>query len=124
MSATTIEPTRVIHMMDESGHTSLGWDPQDDEWILPVIRKKMADGYAFWIVRRDPLREVLLERVEDLGETRHVIIRDEDSRDLFEKGRIGIVTADDEMLETVGRATTAEEVVRNETVAHRPLRGG
>ncbi len=116
--------TRVMHLMDESGDTSLGWDPEDDEWVLPMIRRKMEAGYAFWIVKRNPLREVLVQRVEELRETRHVIIKDDESRDLFEHGQIGIADTGDTDLEVERRATTAEEVVENETVAHRPLRGG
>ena len=124
MSATIETTTRVMHLMDETGHTSLGWDPSDDEWVLPMIRRKMAQGFTFWIVKRNPLREVQLERIEDLADARHVIIRDDDSRQLFESGRIGVIANDESDLDTVGRATTAEEVVRGETVAHRPLRGG
>jgi hypothetical protein len=114
-----------MHIMDANGHTSLGWDAADDEWMLPLIRRKMAEGYVFWIVRRNPLREVRMERIEDIGETRHVIIRDAQSRELLEQGRIGLVTVDaDDDLEVVGRASTAEEVAANDTVSHRPLRGG
>jgi hypothetical protein len=117
--------TRVMDLMDETGHTSLGWDASDDEWVLPMIRRKLAEGFTFWIVKRNPLREVQLERVEDLGDAaRHVIIRDAESRQLFEAGRIGLAAANDEPVETVRRATTAEEAVQHDTVAHRPLRGG
>ncbi len=128
MSTTVDQPTvsqpRVMDLMDESGHTSFGWDPADDAWVLPMIRRKMTEGYVFWIVKRDPLREVQLHRVDDLGDNRHVIIRDEASRQLFESGRIGLAAANDEPVETVRRAETADEVVQNDTVAHRPLRGG
>ncbi len=118
--------TRVMHLMDESGDTSLGWDPEDDEWVLPMIRRKMEAGPGPGGERHvsNPLREVLVQRVEELRETRHVIIKDDESRDLFEHGQIGIADTGDTDLEVERRATTAEEVVENETVAHRPLRGG
>lgn len=117
---------RVMDMMDEAGHTSFGWDASDDHWVLPMIRQKMADGYTFWIVRRNPLREVRLDRAEEARDAgRHVIIRDDVARELFEQGRIGLVSAEDgDQAETVRRARTAEEVVENDTLAHRPLRGG
>lgn len=125
MSATTTKMTRVMHLMNESGHTSFGWDPEDDQWVLPMIRLKMAAGFTFWIVRRNPLREVELKRIEELGDVRNVIIKDQASRELFEAGRIGIATSGDEAeLRVSRRAATAEEAVREETVVHRPLRGG
>ncbi len=117
---------RVMDLMDDAGHTSFGWDAEDDEWVLPMIRLKMAEGYVFWIVRRNPLREVRLERVEDVRESRHVIIRDQAARTLFEQGRIGIAASidDEEDVETLRRARTPEEAVSHDTIAHRGLRGG
>lgn len=129
MSEVLQRTIRTMWIMDDMGHSSYGWDAQDDHWVLPMIRRKMAEGFIFWIVRRPPpsfrLQEIRLQRVEDIGENRHIIIRDEDARELFEQGRIGIVTeADDEDIETVRPARTAEEVVANDTIAHRGLRGG
>lgn len=128
ITADTIARLRTLRFMDGQGHTSFGWDPEDDEWVLPMIRQKLQQGYNFWIVRRPaPLRrlqEVRLERVEDVGETRNIIIRDDASRRLFEQGRIALVSDSDEELERVGRATTAEEVVANDTVAARPFGRG
>ena len=125
MSATLNRSIRIMHVMDAAGHTSLGWDVADDEWMLPLIRRKMEEGYVFWIVRRNPLREVRLERIDDIGDTRHVIIRDAESRELFQQGRIGLVSVDrEDDLQVIGRASTAEEVVANDTVSHRPLRAG
>lgn len=122
----TITTTRTMALMDATGHTSFGWDETDDTWVLPMIRAKMAEGYVFWIVRRNPLREVQLERVEDLRDSRHVIIRDAAAQELFEQGRIGLVRGDEneEDHEQVRRARTAEEAVANDTVGHRALRGG
>ena len=115
---------RVMQIMDERGHTSLGWDAEDDAWVLPMIRRKMDEGYVFWIVQRRPLREVQLTRVEDIGDNRHVIVRDSEARTLFEQGRIGVAQDDEAEIETVRRAQTAEEAVANDTVAHRGMRGG
>jgi hypothetical protein len=84
----------------------------------------MEQGYVFWVVRRNPLREVRLERVEDVGDNRHIIIRDAASRTLFEQGHIALVSADEGDAQTVRRARTPEEVAANDTVAHRGLRGG
>lgn len=120
-----LQRVRIMRFMDGGGHTSFGWDPEDDEWVLPMIRRKMAQGYVFWIVRRRPLREIQLTRVGEIGENRHVIIRDQASRELFEQGRIALAhEEDDEPLERIGIADTPEEAVASDTIAHRGLRGG
>jgi hypothetical protein len=118
---------RIMWMTDEfRGHITWGWDAEHDPWVLPLIRRRMDEGYVFWIVRRNPLREVQLRRVEDIGENRTIIIQgDELARELFEQGRIGLVTeTGDEDLEAIRPARTPEEVVANDTVAHRPLGRG
>lgn len=115
---------RIMRIMGRSGHLSIGWDEEDDRWMLPLIRKKMDEGYVFWIIRRRPLREVRLERIEDIGQNRNILVLDDTARELFEQGRIGLVSDIDEDDVVERRARTAEEVVANDTVAHRPLRGG
>jgi hypothetical protein len=115
---------RVHDYMNDAGHTSFGWDESDDEWVIPMIRAKMEQGFVFWIVKRNPLREIRLERVEDAGD-RHVIIRDDAARTLFEQGRIGLVASDDEHdVRTERRATSAEDAASHDAVVHRRLRGG
>jgi hypothetical protein len=116
---------RVHDYMDGDGHTSFGWDETDDEWVIPMIRRKMAQGFVFWIVKRNPLREIRLERVADIGDSRHVIIRDEAARTLFEQGRIALASDDDENdVVRLHRAESAEEAASHDAVAHRRLAGG
>lgn len=125
MSEVLERSIRIMWLADNRGHTTWGWDEEHDPWVLPLIRKKMDEGYVFWIVRRNPLREVQLQRIEDIGHDRTVVIMgDELSRELFEQGRIGLITDHGEDLETVRPARTPEEAVANDTVAHRPLGRG
>lgn len=125
MSEVLQRPVRIMWLMDSRGHTSFGWDPQHDVWVLPLIRRKMDEGYVFWIVRKNPLREVQLRRVEDIGDSRTILIPDDTARELFEAGRIALVTdQSEEDLEVLRPAATPEEAVANDTVAHRPLGRG
>lgn len=112
----------TMAIMDGTGHTSFGWDASDSDWVIPMIRRKMAEGYVFWIIEHD--RQVRLERVEDLGEHRLVIINEPDAKELFERGKIGIVTDEPDEVTRRRRARSAEEIARNHTVAHRALTGG
>jgi hypothetical protein len=113
--------------LDRTGHSTWAWAASDSSWIIPLIKAKMDQGYEFWIVKQEPLREERLVNLSDLHQDRHVIMRDPVARELFEQGRISMVAdADDDEgdLEVTGRARTAEEVVANDTLAHRPQRGG
>lgn len=122
---------RSMDILDQTGHTALGWEEGDDEWVIPLIRLKMQQGFVFWIVRRaregTGAREVQLRRVEQIGPTRRVIIKDPDARRLFDQGRIGLhvgpgSSPDEYVFER--RAVTPEEVARNHTVAQRRMAGG
>lgn len=148
------KPIRCITFLDASGDTTLGWEPADAEWVLPMIQKKIDEGYSFWILKPGPVVQKI-RRVSELtaNDRREVIVKDTDARILLEQGRIGIVSrpaaappprqgdpaepgdmprararpaaaAAEGERETVGRARTAEEVANNDTVAHKPLRGG
>lgn len=123
MSEVLDRPIITTRFMDGSGHSSWGWDASDDVWVIPLIQQKMDEGYVFWIVEENPHREIQLRRVQDIGATRRVIIKDTKARELFEQGKIGIVTDKPEMT-AIRRAVNAQEAARNPTVAHRSLGGG
>jgi hypothetical protein len=122
----TMERTRrrTMALMDESGHMTWTWDEDNDEQIIPQIERMMAEGYVFWIVKRDPLREEELDDIGDLRVNRHVVIRNEDFRELMNAGVLRLARHDTAPLDQDRRAATPREVASNDTVAHRPLRGG
>jgi hypothetical protein len=110
--------------MGPEGDTSFQWDATDDNWVLPMIRQKMEEGYTFWVIKRNPLREEEADSADDIGDARTVIIRDTDARRLFEQGHIRMMRPGDRPVEATTRARNAEQAVAADTVAHAPLRGG
>jgi hypothetical protein len=120
----TLTSRRHMAIMDESGHVTWTWDEANDAQVIPAIERMMLDGYVFWIVKRDPLREEELEDVADLSTNRHVIIKNEDFRELMSAGVLRATNADAAPLTQERRAETAREAATHDTVAHRPLRGG
>lgn len=129
MSETTIQQRviRTLSFLTGDGDNTYGWEPDDDAWVIPMIQRKMDEGYVFWIIRRNPIRELKLRTADEAKFTRSIIIKDNDARILFEQGRIGLVASgvvDRGDMIREGRARTAEEAVANDTVAHRPSRGG
>ena len=126
MSEVQARRYRTTTGLDETGHTTLAWDAEDDAWMLPLIQRNMERGYTFWIVRRNPLREAQLLSTAEIRENRHVIMKDASARELLEGGRIRLVTdeAQDDEIEVERPAATAEEAVAHDTIAHRQHRGG
>jgi hypothetical protein len=128
MSETLAPPIRTLSFLTEHGDNTYGWEAKDDEWVIPMIQRKMDEGYVFWIVQRNPMREVRLRRPEESLRERSIIIKDNDARILFEQGRIGVVSQTPEedaaTSERLRRATSAVDAAANDTVAHRPPRGG
>lgn len=127
-TATQPSDLRTLSFLTGDGDTTYGWTAADDAWVIPMIQKKMDEGYVFWIVRHNPLREARLRTAAEAADSRSVIIKDADARQLFEQGRIGIVSQPvrDRQDQTTRerRAVTAEEAASSDTVAHRPARGG
>jgi hypothetical protein len=132
MSQTVAEvQPRTFSFLSGDGDNVYGWDAADNDWVIPMIQKKLDEGYTFWIVRRSlnpRARPSKLRTAADARDLRSVIIKDPDARQLFEQGRIGIVARpvdgreDEFRLER--RAESAEDVAANDSVAHRAHRGG
>lgn len=117
-------------MLDESGDTTIVWDDDTEEQLLPIIEKKMKDGVMFYIIKERalpmlPPKKVRAKKIAEIKKAGAAIIKDEDLAELFKSGSVMAVTAnnDDEIV-TVKRATEAQEVTRSHTVAVRPQRGG
>lgn len=130
-----ISPIQRIRRMDflgPYGHVSFGWTPENDEWVLPMIEEKMKVGFVFRIVERNNFanmgvfeHEVEIKDIAEIGSLRRVLIHDDDARKLIESGKMKLTREFGESEYTAGRvAKTAAEVVRNDTIAHRPARGG
>lgn len=117
--------------MGMSGHTSFGWDADSDEWVLPLIAQKLKEGYVFRRVEKTtfaglPLtRKVKVEKVEDIGDSRTVLIHDKEARKLFEDGRIKLVREREEGSYVAGKIVKdPEEIAKTDTIAHRQAVGG
>ncbi len=128
----TLSPeVRLMISLDQSGHSVFGWDAADDDWVIPLIRRKMEQGYTFYGVRQiitGGTRERRLTRVEQIGPTRRVLVHDEDAQKLFNEGRIGLhvepAGAGEFVFERGARITDPAQAAREDTVAMRPARGG
>lgn len=125
MSETMAPAIRTLSFLTGDGDNTYGSEEKDDEWVIPMIRRKMDEGYVFWIVRRPAEAAVRLRRVEDAVPLRSILLKDDIARILIEQGRIGIVSQPQpEVSERVRSADDAADAAANDTVAHpRPVGG-
>lgn len=124
--------TRV---MGEQGDVIVVWTDDKDTQILESIQKKLDAGYTFFIVesrawgilppKKTQITDVKKQKKAILG-TRTIEVRDVDFDALLNDGKVGVTTASREggEIETIKRAETAEEVVKNDTVAVPQRKGG
>lgn len=123
---------RLSFTLDQTGHTVFGWDAENDDWVIPLIRRKMEQGFTFYAVRivgRGPgTRERRLTKVEQIGPTRRVLVHDPDAQKLFNEGRIGLrvepAGENEFVFERGRRITDPDEAAREDTMSMRASRGG
>ena len=121
---------RTMTLMNQTGDITIGWGEDNDTAMRAMVEQKLAEGYTFFLVQGE--QQVKLRTITDLGEARQVVMADRDAETLFAAGKVGLVervggminAAADRVIDTIRRAKTVEEIVRGDTVAMRPMRGG
>lgn len=123
---------RYMLLLNMTGDTTVAWDEADDASMRKWIEEMMEKGYSFFIIEKKwlGLRETKtqLTHIDDLkGRTvtfEKITTGDVSMDSAFQAGLVSVAPAPRTDVETVRRAHTVDEVVRNNTVAMRPLRGG
>lgn len=140
-SESTEDFTPSITLLNKSGDITISWDDEDQEKVQELVRRKMEEGYSFFIVREPGMRGAAPKlKAED--ELSHRAANNK----LHVSNTVGAEQLDDADLmialqdrvirfsrsvktgvqkkKAVRRATTAVEVVKAQTVAIRPIAGG
>jgi hypothetical protein len=127
----TIEaPTdRSMTLLGQDGDLELTWDAESDSKVLPMIEKKMKEGYRFFILK--PVLGDLIHvrrKLVNIDEikTRNIKIKDHDIEALFTNGDVSLFRTQStgKTIETAGIASTPAQVVQNRTVGTKALQGG
>ena len=111
-------------MLNSRGDTTIAWTPDRDDDIEAVIAKKMTEGVTFFMI--DPRfghREKLTHAADALRH-RVLAIPDEDFAAFVGAGKGDLVPTPAKVAKTRGRAKTAKEVAKGESVAVQQRRGG
>jgi hypothetical protein len=120
---------RATTLLNEQGDVTIIWDEENDEKMVEVIKKKMAEGIQFFIIeprfggRASPAKTPL-KKAADATKHRALSIRDEDFAAMVEAGAAEVERTPDTKVKTVRKSTDAKEVARSESVGIRQRRGG
>lgn len=140
MESQTTQPS--VTFLNMSGDSTLTWDKSNEDVMLALIEKKMAEGYTFFILKpraggllgnsKKPLTDISQARkagsvtVPDaLARNIALKLGDKDVNAVVEAGHASILsTAKNATMDTVRRAHSAVEAIAHQTVATRPIAGG
>lgn len=119
---------RNLVLLNESGDSVLSWTPDMDEEVKEIIQKKMNEGVTFFIVESKFFgllkTKKKINNVREL-EGRSVSIRDEDFATVVLDGKVNVNKRQESgEMKVLTIAQTASEVIQNDCVAVKPMRGG
>lgn len=114
---------RSIRWLNEAGDITIEWSEDRDEVMKKVIQERMNEGYTFFIVEGRK-RNKTFKRVTTVSQINEckITMTDKEAEQMVGGLFVGSDTTSE--IESVGKATTADEVVKKDTVAVRPARGG
>jgi hypothetical protein len=122
--------TRGMTILNQQGDVTLVWEEEDDDKIIPVIEKKLAEGFAFFIIEPRLMglmkpKKVRLTDAEEARRHRALAIRDEDLAGFLRAGDTAVtVRTPASRVRGSRKSTSASEIAAAESVAVQPMRGG
>lgn len=133
--APSLDPgeVRSLTVMNRSGDSTLTWTEKNDDLMRGVIEKKIAEGFAFFIVRKR-LKGLLSDRkirITDAAQamaSRKLVMADEDLASVISDGGVRLVpTPEREAPLADGDAVLSrdpEEISQAQSLAVAPMAGG
>jgi septum formation inhibitor MinC len=133
---------RCLTLLNRSGDITITWDSQNDEKIKELVKKKMAEGYTFFTMRKVVIDAIQIKRkvgTKGVDTITSLIIDDDtfekmveglDDRDLadvlrLQSGKLAKRREQSKELIAQKRAKTPEEVIEaKQCMAVRPVLGG
>ena len=136
------DTTRCLAFLGMAGDIQISWDPKNDEKVKAIIKKKMAQGYSFFSMRKVVVEAIKIKRkvgkkgvdtIDNLvidDETFEKMITSMDDADLAEALHLGTVRTakrrgSAKQLSMVERLKTPEDVInKRQAIAVKPIVGG
>lgn len=120
---------RAMTLLNESGDTTVVWTEEQDDQMVEIIRKKMAQGVSFFVVEPRffgilPPKKTLLTAPEQATEKRALSIRDEDLIAFVSSGGGEFVKTPPEKVTGTKREKDPEKVAKSQSIGVKPIVGG
>ena len=132
--------TPSITFFNFSGDITITWTADQEENILRMVQKKMEEGYTFLIIKPRLFglfgqKNIPLKKAQDIKASKGLVIPDtvvndfvkfiddDDVAGAIKDGKASLASASDEAV-SICKAKDAGEVLKNQTVAIRPVVGG
>ena len=115
-------------LLNESGDVTITWTEEHEEHMKLLIEKKLKEGYSFFLL--EPLvfglikQEVKVTSIDQIKQGSKLLLRDEDAIKLFESGYINVEKHQKRQLKAKKRLDKVEEILKNETIALKPIASG
>lgn len=122
-------PVRAVTILNDAGDQTIVWTEDRDDQMVEIIRKKMAEGVAFFIVEPRffgllPSKKTVLADPDEARKHRALAIRDEDFAKFVGEGSGDVVKTPDKAVTTLRRAESAEDAAKSQSVGVKPMKGG
>ena len=115
-------------LLNECGDVTITWSEEHEEHMRELIEKKLKQGYSFFLI--EPLvfglikQEVKVTNIDQIKRGTKLVLRDDDAIKLFEAGYINIEKHEKRKLSAKQRLDKVEEILKENTVAIRPIASG
>lgn len=114
----------ALTMLNEAGDTTLVWTEDRDDEMEALIQKKMDQGCSFFLIEPRFGTRAPLKYASDANKHRMLAIPDSDFATFVGEGKIEAVSTPAAPIKTKGRAKSAKEAAKGETVGVKPRKGG
>lgn len=113
-------------LLNESGDITIEWSDQYEKEMKELIKKKIAEGYTFFILKSflGFQRKVKLVSAEDLSPGARLVLHDEDAVRLFQEGKIKAGSTEQRQFEVAKSSKDAGEIAKSDSLAVRPIVAG
>lgn len=122
---------RATTILNEYGDTTITWTEDRDQEMIEIIRKKMSEGIAFFIIEPRafgflPAKKTQLTEAEQIVQAKHraLAIPDEDFRRFVERGSGVAVATPAEATRGAKKSSEPEEIAKAQSVGVKQMRGG
>lgn len=126
------DDVRTLTFLNMSGHSTLTWSKKNDDLMRALIEKKLAAGFAFWILKPRVggllgERRVRVRNIDEAMDARKLSMDDEDFAKIIAEGGVQLVATPDRpsnALDGARQSRDPAEIAASRSIGVRAYSGG